>query len=336
EDLPKRTYRCFLPRDTIKTAGVAGIPVAVALLCIGLQNRATTGSYLSMPYQVHEQQYGVAPLFVFGAEKVPTRFAQATVPETVRTYHEGWSLDSFKSRVGIAGFVKGLGTAIGLIVSYWGVGIGLLGTIAILFGAKFSVGRSVFAILMVQLIVSSTVCWVYPHYLAPITACLLCAAVCLVQRCVRVAGRADLMRQSAVPAVVLILVQIFGLAWAVVRLSRSEHDAWAKRRAELAASLKETPGKDLVFVHYAESHNVHQEWVYNAANLPQAEIIWARGERPKWQEQVDQAYGSERLVWELRVGDNMGQNVELSLISKPVLIRGAEFTAPENRWTCFD
>ncbi|MFN3190665.1 MAG: hypothetical protein ACE361_09100 [Aureliella sp.] len=328
----------IMNQDTLRTACFAGIPVSAALFCIAMQNRATTGSILRMPYQVHEQQYGVAPLFVFGEEKVPASIADETAPDVVRNYHQGWSLESYESRAGLAGWGKGFFFGLGLIASYWGIGVGLIGFIGCALGARYSLGRGVLAMLLIQMAVSSSVCWVYPHYLAPITACLLVGVVCCVQQCVQSLGALWLQRglRPSHLASLLIAFQVGGLLWALFALSRSEHDAWARRRAEVAASLRKTDGKDLVLVHYEASHNVHQEWVYNAANLPQSEIIWARAERPEWRDLLLQDYGSERYVWELHVGGNLGEDVELSLVSKPILTRVSEFTSPGNRWSCFD
>ena len=47
-------------------------------------------------------------------------------------------------------------------------------------------------------------------------------------------------------------------------------------RAELEARLQQLPGKQLVIVRYAPTHNVLDEWVYNAANLDSSKVIWAR------------------------------------------------------------
>ena len=35
-------------------------------------------------------------------------------------------------------------------------------------------------------------------------------------------------------------------------------------------------GKDLVFVRYSPAHNPVEEWVYNAADLATAPILWVR------------------------------------------------------------
>jgi len=56
------------------------------------------------------------------------------------------------------------------------------------------------------------------------------------------------------------------------------------------------PGKQLVVVRYATSHNPMDEWVYNAADIDNSKVVWAR--------EMDEAenlelmnYYRDRTVW---------------------------------------
>ena len=75
---------------------------------------------------------------------------------------------------------------------------------------------------------------------------------------------------------------------------------WIVRRAALIEELHQLPGKHLFLVQYSESHNVHQEWVYNEADMDNAKILWAHDDRLEWQQLLVEQYQSERQIWQLK------------------------------------
>jgi hypothetical protein len=47
-------------------------------------------------------------------------------------------------------------------------------------------------------------------------------------------------------------------------------------RANVTRFLNDRPGDHLVLLRYSKQHNVEMEWVYNAADIDHAKIVWAR------------------------------------------------------------
>jgi hypothetical protein len=69
------------------------------------------------------------------------------------------------------------------------------------------------------------------------------------------------------------------------------------------AQLEATPGGHLVLVHYQPDHSFYEEWVYNAADINNSKIVWAR-EIPGIDPKPLLEYFKERLVWELDADAN--------------------------------
>ena len=49
-------------------------------------------------------------------------------------------------------------------------------------------------------------------------------------------------------------------------------------------------------VRYSPRHNIHREWVYNSADIDNAEVVWARELSPRKNKQLFK-YFRERKVW---------------------------------------
>ena len=84
-----------------------------------------------------------------------------------------------------------------------------------------------------------------------------------------------------------------GEAAALCGVSRS-----TLRRAVAQGHLQawHTPGKHLVMVRYEQDHNIHDEWVYNGADIDGAKVLWAR-ELDAQQNAKLFAYFKDRQIW---------------------------------------
>lgn len=320
DTLSQRLHRSF------KVAAMALPPVALALGVIACQNYATSNSILRMPYQLHEQKYGVAPLFVFGQEKQAGMEQAGELPEVLHDYHHGWSLESFQRRAGWQGFLIGTVQACQTLFSYW-VALAWVPLLTVPYWLPMRVSRWLATIVGLQLLASSSVCWIFPHYLSPVLPWITVLAVLGFRRLVRVFRRsfttpADLAgcqlskRWTSTRFCAAILsAQCVLLAIAAVRLPASPQRTWAVQRAQLNSQLEEMDGSHLVLVRYAADHNVHQEWVYNRANLDTAKVLWARDERAEWNQRLLKQYASNRYVWQLEPDQS---SPTPKLISAPV------------------
>ncbi len=76
-----------------------------------------------------------------------------------------------------------------------------------------------------------------------------------------------------------------------------------ERRQGIARELQKKAGKDLVIVSYKPDASVHQEWVYNHANIDDSEIVWAHDLGPKKNREIINYY-DDRNVWMVKVGLN--------------------------------
>jgi hypothetical protein len=115
------------------------------------------------------------------------------------------------------------------------------------------------------------VAYFLPHYAAPLSAVTFALIVqglrhlrhwCVGERLLGV----HLSRAVAVSAL------LFSPFHDFYALSSSSTDP----RQRIAAQLEAMPGADLIVVRYSNHHNPSSEWVYNAADIDHAKIVWAR------------------------------------------------------------
>lgn len=76
----------------------------------------------------------------------------------------------------------------------------------------------------------------------------------------------------------LSLLSLLPLCLAVVAVERNRilPERWNFKRAEIQRALEAAGGRHLIIIRYSPTHSFHSEWVYNAADIDAAPVIWAR------------------------------------------------------------
>jgi hypothetical protein len=144
----------------------------------------------------------------------------------------------------------------------------------------------------------------WPHYLAPVVPAVYLAVML---------GLAGLWnwRTKGHPWGRLLAGGLLGLAFftgsseiigearkqAYVITKRAERGAWW-RRHDVEQVLHNLGGKHLVMVRYVKGHVIHREYVYNAADIDAADIVWARELEDN---RALLEYYKDRKVWLLRL-----------------------------------
>ena len=206
-----------------------------ALVLISAHNQAVTGSWRQMPYQLHETQYGVAPLFVFDAPRLENSAKRAELPDVFHDYHAVDSLNWYRERVGMKGWMRGVSDAARELtkLSFPFVGILLVSGIA---WSRYSLPRSLVLAVSLQVAASACVCWVFSHYLAPILPWLLLLSLLAFRVSLRklAANRRQITRLVFV-AVIVVQVAVIGSFVGVARSNEAEF--WSRHRQEIVEQM---------------------------------------------------------------------------------------------------
>ena len=319
----------FLPWRTLVRAAMAAMLVllpAVALLLF--QNKAVSGSWTTLPYEVSRYEYGIPATFVMQPNPVPHRQltpeqdldyrAQSAIhgdqPETVRSYLErlGYRIRYYRFFV--------------LPPLY-------LALVAFLVTIRRWSYVWVVAALGVFVLGSNFYPYFYPHYIGATTPLFVLMSVVGLEKLSlplwsrpsacrgadhRLLWSARLRSSRSLwptsqslrlgPLLFLLCTALF-LYWYGIRLSGREelfpalaYDEWdfvnhgdPEGRIAINDELGRAPGRQLVFVHYAPQHKFH-EWIHNDADIDAARVVWALDLGEAENKKLI-AYYSDRHVW---------------------------------------
>ncbi len=264
-------------RTLAKPATAAAIVLLPAVGLSLLQNKRITNSWTTLPYAQSRYQYGVPAAFTWQSNPHPhqelTREQQfqykmqtsfrANGPETIETYLQRLE---YRVRFYRFFFIAPLYVALPFFFLKLRDSRFLWVTLTFLL---FALGVNFYPFFEV-------------HYLGALTCLFILASVTALDR----------MNKNGARLIVYLCVAHFAFWY-----SRSFLDQpTLERRAAVNRQLAQAPGQQLVFVRYWPQHIFQDEWVYNAADIDHARIMWAR-DLGSSENQKLLRYYSNRTAW---------------------------------------
>ncbi len=262
--LPWRTERrTLLPA---LAAGLAMLLPAATLLLF--QNKAVTGNWTTLPYQLSRYEYGIPATFVMQPNPIPHRqltpeqdlnyraecAIHGDAPETVSSY-----LERFGYRIRYYRFFVVPPLYLALVA----------------FLVTIREWRYVWVVAAVGTFAlrSNFYPYFYPHYVGATTSLFVLMSV---------VGLQKLNRLHFGRLLFLLCAALFA-GWYGIALTGQDlqYDEWnfvnhgdPEGRIAINDELAKVPGQQLVFVHYAPQHKFH-EWIHNDADIDAARVVWA-------------------------------------------------------------
>lgn len=251
-----------------------------------------TGSPVRMPYEEARDQYAAARIFVWERPNPIPQYRHAAL----RDFYIGWELRKFLEGKTLAGFLRDTAGKAG---AFWMFFLGPALALPLVFGRRLFRDRRIRPLLLigaVSVVGLGINVWFYPHYAAPI----LGITYVLVLQGMRH------LRAEAVRAIVIVCAMMTVLRAAAQPLAFYMPPDWPMTwyytrpgntaRAAIEARLRREPGRHLVLVRYRPAHDALEDWVYNAASIDSAPIVWAREMDPAHDRELI-AYFKDRRVW---------------------------------------
>jgi hypothetical protein len=275
----------------------AAAPVTLLALtagCMAWYNYRVFGDPFTLPYQVNRATYASAPVFLWESPRKEPAYRHRVMQE----FYTGWELKDFLYARTPGGFIRGTAKKLGIVVFFF-YGTALFTPLVML--PRVVRDRRVRFLILAGVVYAAGLClnaWLFPHYLAPFAGALY---VFLLQamrhlrawRPGRQAYGLAIVRTLPVLCLLLAGVRVFAapLGISVTRWPSMWYgtEPLGLARARVVSELESLPGRQLAIVRYSARHSVFDDWVYNAADVDKAKVVWAR--------EMDVAHNAELLKY---------------------------------------
>jgi hypothetical protein len=267
------------------------IVLAATTAFMGYYNWRLTGNALLMPHALRTRTYHSSALFLWEQSGPPLHYNNRQFED----FYNGWERENYRHtwsdvwRVSEEKISRGAHTFF-----WWGVILLAPGVPFVLRDKKM---RLLLATIFIGALGVFAVIWSFAHYAAPFT-CVIVALLVQTIRHLRTMKIANfpLGRWLSRAAILLLFIEIISYP----ARHRCDPLAWTCQgnpsRDAIQNRLSHEPGKHLIIVRYEPDHNIHDEWVYNGADIDTAKVLWAR-ELDEPQNNKLLAYFKDRSVW---------------------------------------
>jgi len=285
--------------------------VALTVAFMGYYNWRLTGRAALFPYVLNARTYESAGLFLWDHPRDPLQYGNQQFEE----FYNGWELESYNNSWRDVWKVTAEKlTRSGSTYFWWGALLLLPGLPFAFFDRKMRLPLAIFLMVAAGFF---SVIWSMPHYAAPMTCVIILLLVQAMRhlRTWRVHGRPLGSALSRAAVVCLVLD-------AAVNVSQGVCDPlrWTctgdPSRAAIVERLSRTPGKHLIIVRYPEGYNVHDDWVFNGAEIDGAKLLWARETNPL-QNQKLLDYFKDRQIWLIEPEEDNTELIPYPLAATP-------------------
>jgi hypothetical protein len=268
--------------------------LAVTITGMGFYNLRVTGNPFRMPYQIHEETYARAPIFLW--QKLPPEPDYRH--KVIRDFHTTYALSFYTMQRSIPGFLIEDVYRLLLLrfraIHIFTIPVMIVFPVLVAWALRDRWARRALLIYFLLGLGLLTETFKLLHYVAPITG--------LDYYFVLNALRLAQWRNRKIGQLMLWLTPLLAIAALVVSLygtiKKDNSSSWQEQRAQLLKRLKREDGKHLVVVNYGPGHSLQNEWVYNEADIDHSKVVFAHSINSTQDCQLVEYFQSRR-IWSL-------------------------------------
>jgi hypothetical protein len=269
-----------------------GLVLILTISFMGYYNWRLTGNALLFPHTLNVKTYHTAPMFLWQTAKPEKKYNNDRFEE----FYNVWEREEYTRSWNGVKEVSTIKTERLALSFFW------LGAVLAIPGLPFALRdrklRALWITLALVLVAVYVVAWSNAHYAAPAT-CLVFALLVQSLRHLRTMGASRFAWGKALARASVALLFVNTASAAINK--ECDRLYWTCTgdisRTLVLQKLQAEPGKHLVMVRYNDDDlSIHDEWVFNGADIDGSKILWAR-ELDETQNEKLFNYFKDRRVW---------------------------------------